>query len=129
MTIEKYAEAILPLIKECYEDGNERSHLWYLYRQAFYGFTEFIDQNAKIRVSGEAARAYRLIAPSGDLHKMTWVDQPTFDKGRQIFILEHVYTGEMFRSAVKELYEKNDLTQESLVELIRKDYCVAWILK
>lgn len=128
MTIEEYTEAILPVIKLSLNERSKKSHLWYLYRQSFYGFTELIDPS-HYRVSSEADREYHLIEPGGDFKNMTWIEQPKFDKGRKKFILEHVYTGDMFRAAIEELYASNQLTTMNLVDLVQKNYCVAWITK
>ncbi len=135
-SIEDYAEAIIPVINLCLKEKKEnlklykKSHLWYLYRQAFYGFGDFMDGQSAYRMSAGAAEEYKKIDPVGDLRMRKWSEQPTFDSGRQkgIFHLEHVYTGDMFRDAVEALAE-DGLTAQKLVQLIEKNYCVAWILK
>ena len=89
-----------------------------------------MDLHSICKVSSRAIIEYKKIDSGGDLRMRKWSEQPTFDKGRQkgIFHLEHVYTGDMFRNAVELLPDK-DLTVHKLVELIQKNYCVAWILK
>jgi len=135
-SLEDYTEAILPIIKLCLREKveNQKSYkkllIWYIYKQIFYSFIDFMDLRSICKVSSRAVTEYQKIDSSGDLRMRKWSEQPAFDKGRQkgIFHLEHVYTGDMFRRAVESL-PKKDLTTNKLVELVQKNYCVAWILK
>lgn len=134
-SIDDYAQAILPIInlclkeKEVNREAYKKSHLWYLYRQAFYGFGDFMDGQVAY-VSTRAMEAYKKKDKDGDLRTRKWSEQPTFDSGRQggIFHLEHIYTGDMFRSAIEE-EAKGGLTAQKIVQLIKDNYRVAWILK
>lgn len=136
MTINEYAEAILPIIKLCLKEkannptSYKSSHLWYIYRQAFYGFTEFIDWKSRCRVSVDAMAEYKKIDPFGDLRNRKWYEQKDFDSGIQKgkFHLEHIFTGDMFRDAIESLSAEL-LTVDRLVDIVRDHYSVAWILK
>ena len=133
MNINEYIEAILPIAKLCLKEkannpiSYKSSHLWYLYRQAFYGFADFISLS-RYMASSRAFAKYRKIDPSGNIRKRRWFEQPEFDKGRKKFHLEHIYTGDMFREAI-ELLPKNKRIVQGVRDIINREYCVAWILK
>ena len=135
-TLEAYADIVLSIATLCNKERLENPkpykglHIWYLYRQAFYGFAEFIDWKTACRASERALEKYREEDPSGDIRTQKWSDQPRFDNGRQKgkFHLEHVYTGDMFRGAIETLPEK-ERTPQNITRLIQDNYCVAWILK
>ena|SRR3989338_5467307 len=135
-TLEEYIGIVLSIANLCSKEKtkNPKSykslHIWYLYRQAFYGFIEFIDWKTACRASERAVEEYRKIDPLGDIRTQKWSDQPKFDNGRQNgeFHLEHVYTGDMFRDAV-EMLPEDERTTQSIAQIIRNNYCIAWILK
>lgn len=136
MTIQEYTEAIVPIILLCRKEkvlnptSYRRSHLWYLYREAFYGFSEFSDWKAKYRESFKANEMSKQLRPPVTLLNQTWYDQNNFDTGRLNgkFHLEHIYTGNMFRDAIDALSD-NELTAKKVVDIIKKNYQLAWILK
>jgi hypothetical protein len=128
MTIEEYTTAILPLIEYCKKEKSTNSHAWYLYRQSFYGFIDFIDSNKRKKVSEQALSLYRKTNPKRALRKRLWKEQPTFDRGREKFHLEHIYSGDMFRKAISQL-PSGELTVTNIVKIVRENYCVAWITK
>lgn len=105
-------------------------HIWYLYRQAFYGFMDHLDWSKCCKVSERAQAEYQKTSPSGDIRLKKWADQPMFDEGRQKgkFHFEHVFTGGMFRDAVERL-NGTERTPEKVMQIIQENFCVAWILK
>ena len=64
-----------------------------------------------------------------NLAHLNWEHQPQFDKGRKTFNLDHIFTGGMFRKALKRLLEADNLNIESISELVQENYRMAWILK
>lgn len=105
-------------------------HIWYLYRQAFYGFMDHLDWSKCCKVSESAQAEYQKAFPGEDIRTKKWVDQPVFDEGRQKgkFHFEHVFTGSMFRDAVDQLIGA-ERTPEKVMQIIQENFCVAWILK
>ena len=132
-TLKEYAKIVLFIADLCNKEKlkNPKSyknlHSWYLYRQAFYGFIEYIDSKDYL-VSQRALEEYKKIDQFGDIKTRKWSEQPKFDKGRKIFHLEHIYTGDMFREALDSLSE-NNRTAENIARIIRDNYRIAWILK
>ena len=141
MTIRDYVEIMIPMVRLLLREEKEnpqtfkKTQLWYIYRQYFYGFAEFVERDRLFLVSENAQKEYgkrrlelNLDIPK-DLVHMNWEHQLQFDKGRKVFNLDHVYTGGMFRDAVKKLDEKENLNVESITELVQENYRMAWILK
>jgi hypothetical protein len=132
----EYSRIVLSMADLC-EEGRMTSpktfkslHIWYLYRQAFYGFMDHLDWSKCCKVSERAQVEYQKIHPSGDIRLKKWADQPEFDEGRQRgkFHFEHVFTGSMFRDAV-DLLNGTERTPEKVMQIIQDNFCVAWILK
>lgn len=132
VTLEKYAEVVISLFNICEieKENNPKKykqlHSWYLYRQSFYGFLDhmpaknnFISQRAKEKYSEDN---------KDSLREKTWIEQPEFDSQRKIFHLEHIYTGVMFRNAMKNMKD-SERTVETVTDLIKSNYRSAWILK
>jgi hypothetical protein len=134
MTLDEYVETLIPIIKALRSEkarnrrGYKKLQLWYLYRQFFYGFKEFLDDATHCKVSRRAQEEYARGGQEGNLEDMTWNDQPRFDPGRETFLLEHTYTGDMFRADIDEL-DDNELTVDRIAGLVRAKYFVAWILR
>lgn len=105
-------------------------HIWYLYRQAFYGFMDHLDWSKCCKVSERAQAEYQKTSNGEDIRLKKWADQPMFDEGRQRgkFHFEHVFTGSMFRDAVERL-NGAERTPEKVMQIIQENFCVAWILK
>lgn len=111
------------------------THQWYLYRQAFYGFANFIDLT--YFYSERAQSIFNILCESQPgntffnktLDQITWEEQPIFDPGRKYLILEHMYTGTMFRRDVHNLFMNNNLTIDSVCSTILEKYKVCWIEK
>ncbi|MGD1847886.1 MAG: hypothetical protein ACFB10_21030 [Salibacteraceae bacterium] len=135
MSIEEYIAAMLPMVelldreKKVNPKGYKKRQLWYLYRQYFYGFAEFIDREILFNASKKAQTEFEIQQPGRRLVNQDWKDQPQFDQGRKIFNLDHIYTGEMFRNAVDTLISEDELSVEKIAMLIRNNYRMAWILK
>lgn len=126
----QYCELVLK-IRDLHASQPGNRHYRYLYNQSFYGFTGFLSPQISTSVSERAHERYEMIRrlPSGkdlptDMREVPWDLQPKFDKGRKVFHLEHVYTGDMFRTAAREIRDV-----QGLVRLVRDNYRVAWILK
>jgi hypothetical protein len=126
----QYSELVLKL-RDLHLGQIENRHYRYLYNQSFYGFRGFLDPLLSTRVSERAHKQYRCILqgrPAGslptDMREVPWDLQPRFDKGRKMFHLEHIYTGDMFRKAAETIPNA-----QGLAELVRANYRVAWILK
>jgi hypothetical protein len=132
-TLEEYAKIVLSITDLCNREKsrNPKSykhlHSWYLYRQAFYGFIEYIGSSDYL-VSQRALEEYKKNDHVGNIKNRKWSEQHKFDEGRKIFHLEHIYTGDMFREALDSLSE-NNRTSENIAQIIQDNYRVAWILK
>jgi len=134
----EYTAVVLDILNLCERqkiDGkyDKSKHLWYLYRQSFYGFADKLDNKA-IRYASEAAiQRFGQVRPGESLRDMDYIKQPTFEPtgSRQNgeFHLEHIWTGDMFRKALNRLAETNALSVSRVAELIRANYCQAWIMK
>jgi hypothetical protein len=108
-------------------------HIWYLYRQSFYGFIN-VSGNLKILYSKEANDFFTLKKIGTELESLTldlvpWNKQTIFDKEREKLLLEHMYTGSMFRNDIWSIYKENKLSIESVSDLINNNYKVCWITK
>lgn len=127
--LEKYAELVISL-RDLYAGSREENpHYKYLYYQSFYGFGAFLDPRTSVHVSKKAREKYAAERSRNpelpiDLRDVTWDQQPKFDAGRRHFHLEHIYTGTMFRAAMTDIKRPADV-----VELVRKNYRMAWILR
>jgi hypothetical protein len=143
-SIEKYIELIFPIIEYCAKESQkenfEKDHVWYLNRQAFYGFGMFF---TKYYYSEKAKNKFL------ELHKeylndcaennktpihltidsLDWNTQPLIDKGRINLIFEHMYTGTMFRNDIQKLHFDGKLTKEDIKKLVGNKYKVCLITK
>jgi hypothetical protein len=137
MTIDDYIEAIIPIINLCLKEidinkqGYKKTHLWYLYRQSFYGFTEFIDWKTRCKASVGADQVFTIKNPGNDIRNYKWPQQNDFDgksRFKGIFLLEHIYTGIMFREAITKL-PLEEITIQKIRQIIDNNYFVAWILR
>lgn len=129
----KFAKIVLTLFDACKALEREglkpkKYHIWYLYRQSFYGFENYLDLGSKRQASVKADVMFKGILPFEDIRNKDWTDQQSFDPGRKVFILEHVFTGDMFRCMIDELPE-TQRTPESILDIVRNNYITAWILK
>jgi len=114
-------------------DSESKRHIWYLYRQSFYGFDTVLNKK-KYYYSAAANLIFiqnskGTILEGRSLSSIKWTEQPIFDPNRQKLILEHMYTGTMFRIAVWNLLNEGRLSIKEVAELISTEYKVCWITK
>jgi hypothetical protein len=145
LTFISYLEKIWPILEYCTKeimdketgkplfDSESRKHIWYLYRQSFYGFASVLP-NIKYYYSNAANLIFiqdskGTILEGRSLSDIKWADQPIFDPNRKNLILEHMYTGTMFRAAVWKLFNDSKLSIEEVVKIINDNYKVCWITK
>lgn len=139
-----YIKLIWPILEYCTkhlinDDGkpvlNSESdkHIWYLYRQAFYGFFNVLNEPKQFYSKGAELEFNRLVRGTPfdgrSLSTITWNEQVLFDKGRQHLLIEHMYTGSMFRLAVREKYKEGALEIDSVCKIVEDNYKVCWITK
>jgi GR25 family glycosyltransferase involved in LPS biosynthesis len=137
-----YLEIIWPILNYCtinifneFDKPNineENKHIWYLYRQAFYGFSNYV--NPKQYYSKKAAEYFEKIVKEKklsfkSLEEVNWENQHLIDDKREYLILEHMYTGTMFRLDVLALHKKNKLTIDEVSSCIYSNYNICWIQK
>jgi len=62
---------------------------------------------------------------------LTWEEQPKLDPKRNVFHLEHIFTGNMCWRAIRGLWreQNNRISAQNIVSLLNDNYAVAWILK
>lgn len=141
----EYVKLIWPLIEYCTNNVMDENgkvnitrvnkHQWYLYRQAFYGFSNFLE--IKTFYSEQAQKIFEILCEENKafafkektLAQVSWEEQPIFDPGRRYIILEHMYTGTMFRKKLLEMSLRKELTIDAVVNLIKKNYNICWIEK
>lgn len=141
-TLKGYVEIIWPILNYCTvnvmdEDGkpiinDENKHIWYLYRQAFYGFSNYV--KPKQYYSKKAAEFFHkkkneIRFPFQSLEEINWENQHIIDANRAYLILEHMYTGTMFRLDILNLHKKNELTLDEVCKIIIDNYKICWIQK
>ena len=144
ITIESYSEIIFPLIKHCCIESQskeyQKDHLWYLYRQAFYGYGMFQDknlysENAFNKFNELYAKYLSETTKRNKIPKIltiegiNWSEQPLIDKKREELLFEHMYTGTMFREDITRLYHKGNLDVTEISKLIRLKYKICLITK
>ena len=144
ISIEKYIELAFPIIEFCAKEGQEKeikkNHLWYLYRQFFYGFGMFFTKNYYSQkaelIFKDLYETYLLECVEKNIEpKMIkidsfgWNTQPLIDKGRNKLILEHMYTGTMFRNDIQDLFNKDILSIEEIKNLATSNYKVCLITR
>lgn len=135
MKLEEYIDIMIPMIILLNKEEKERPktyksrQLWYIYRQYFYGFAEFIKWHTLINASKDAQDLFKTDSPGLSILDQHWKDQPNFDKGRRVYNLDHIYTGQMFRNAVAILVKEEKLTTENIAHIIKENYRMVWILK
>ena len=142
ITLKDYVQMRWPILNNCTvnvmkENGkpninDNNKHIWYLYRQAFYGFYHYV--NPKKYYSKKAAEFFdkkkkEIEFPFQGLEEINWENQHTIDPNREFLILEHMYTGTMFRLDVLNLYKTNSLTIDRVCEIIIEKYKICWIQK
>lgn len=132
MTLFEYSEIVLPIYRAEYKYRGDKSVAGKITRalahHAFYGFEEFGKRVASKRAQAEFKRRKF----SGRLSNRRGHEQTDFDpngKTRGDFFLEHVFTGTMLIHAVEKLIQRRRFSAKTLAALIRKEFCVAWILK
>lgn len=136
-TLEDYIKLVLPIIRFCSENKSTNrfrgNHIWYLYRQIYYGFSETVGSEFVCYCSESALEVYDHLKgkeiTGKALRDLKWKEQPKVDPGRKELILEHMYTGDEFRNDVYESLAANELNVDSVSELIRKNYSVCWITR
>lgn len=140
----EYLKLIWPILEYCTkyiinDDGkpvyNRESdkHIWYLYRQAFYGFFNVLNKPKQYYSKGAELEFNRLIRgtsfESRSLSTINWNEQVLFDKGRKHLLIEHMYTGSMFRLNVRHKYNEGALEIDSVCKIVEENYKVCWITK
>lgn len=115
----EYTVMILPIIEFNVKDPNS-SFERYLYYQSFYGYSRFFPQP----ISNKIVEMYskQNINPIEE-----YIRNNRGLKGD--FILEHIWTGGMFRDEMKSLYLANHLTVEKIVEVVNKNFAMGWMTK
>lgn len=109
------------------EHGDHRlKHLRYLRAQVFYGFSYYPELHRGCDASSRAMEAFSQKNNGEDLRTKNWSDQQAFDAGREIFHLEHIFTGSMFFAKLNEHYE---VTRDCVEKILKENYAVAWILR
>lgn len=126
----QYCELVLALKKAHDEQKakglhNAAGHIKYLYRQSFYGFFNYL--NTRCYASKAAIEVFQNAGNEGDLRDMIWSDQPRFDRGRELLISEHIFTGYMFRRRVEEL--DSNLNADLMARIVSDNFAIAWILR
>ena len=146
--IEKYIELVFPIIQHCAIESQkkdfQKNHIWYLYRQIFYGFGDFdIKPNEKVYHSENALNCFKELNSKykkecESLNKkpkelmistLTWNEQPLIDPARKHLLFEHMYTGTMFREDVISLHISGKLSAQSLLTLVQEKFMVCLITK
>jgi hypothetical protein len=145
LNLKSYLEKIWPILEYCTKEiidkktgkpnlsSECKKHIWYLYRQSFYGFASVLNimqyyySNAANLIFIQKSRGTSLEGRS--LSSIKWTEQPIFDPDRVELILEHMYTGTMFRSDIAKLFEDRDPPIEEVAKLINENYKVCWITK
>ena len=145
LTLISYLEKVWPILeystKEVMDkitgkpnlNSESKKHIWYLYRQSFYGFASVLP-DIKYYYSNAANLIFikdskGTILEGRSLSSIKWTDQPIFDPKRGKLILEHMYTGTMFRIAVWKLFNEGRLSIKEVAKLISTEYKVCWITK
>jgi hypothetical protein len=143
-SIDKYLELVFPIIEYCVKESQKKeikkNHLWYQYRQIFYGFGMFFtgnyySQEAELKFK-ELYKTYLLkcLEINKEPVKITiesfdWRTQPLIDEGRKDLLLEHMYSGTMFRSDIQNLFNKGILSIEEIKKLVTSNYKVCLIAR
>ena len=146
LNLESYLEKVWPILEYCTKeieidektgrptlDTASKKHIWYLYRQSFYGFdtvvnnTKYYYSAAANLIFTEKSKGTSLAGRS--LSNIKWTEQPIFDPQRKFLMLEHMYTGTMFRIDVLKLLKEGRLSIEEVAPLIYDNYNVCWITK
>ena len=134
MTLKEYIKIVFPILKEAHKNRKTKpitkSPLNYIATTIFYGLLEIDEFNSNVQVSKMAQEVYNNIENNDkpDLRNLQWIDQSKYDPKRELFILEHIYTGKMFKNALDNIIEE-ELTEEKVIEIIRKNYQAAWITR
>ena len=134
MTLREYINPFIPVINLVYKEKEEntrykKTKLWFLYKHWFYGFEEFIDTSKLMYVSTAAKLEYKRLTNRNDLINQTWSEQPNWDADRSIFNFDHIFTGDMFVNMINDLWTSNRLSTDNIINLLKHNYRVAWILK
>jgi hypothetical protein len=100
MTLDEYISIVFPILNEAHKNRKAKtnSHINYIASQIFYGVIELNEFSSKVLVSKKAKEKYDIIKQdNSELHNLKWVEQPKYDPKREFFIMEHIYTGRMFK--------------------------------
>ena len=139
--LKNYIDLVFPIIEYCAKNSIEESpgHIWYINRQIFYGFSGAEKNLYSKKAELEFKKLYGLytekIPKENKKHKVfkieefMWHDQPKIDIGRKELHFEHMYTGSMFREDCQKLFDKGELTQDAVLDLVKSNYYVCIITK
>ena len=92
MKLKEYIDIMIPMVllleneKRVNPKAYKSRQLWYIYRQYFYGFAEFIDWNTLINASKDAQALFISHCPN-----LSLLDQHWRHKGRKLYNLDHIY--------------------------------------
>ncbi len=138
--LKSYVDKCWPIIEYCtigYAANKaqfikDNKHVWYLYRQIYYGFGDYIllkhyyTEKAHHFYNNNKKRFLELgidsLADTKNVHQLK------FDPNREL-IFEHMLPGDMFRQYLVERYitDKKMITQEEVVSFLEKYYKVCWV--
>jgi hypothetical protein len=147
-TLEKYIDLVFPIIQHCAIESQkkdfQKDHIWYLNRQAFYGFGGFeIKPDKKFYYSENAFNCFEELYNTYKkdcvsinkkpkelmISTLTWNEQPLIDPKRERLLFEHMYTGTMFRDDVFSLQISGNLTKQTLLTLVQQKFMVCLITR
>lgn len=139
--LENYIDLVFPIIEYCAKNSIKESpgHIWYINRQIFYGFTgvekNLYSKKAELKFKKLYGLYTEKIPKDNKKHKVfkieefKWHEQPFIDLGRRELHFEHMYTGSMFREDCQKLFDKGELTQDAVLELVKSNYYVCIVTK
>jgi hypothetical protein len=139
--LEDYIKLVFPIIEYCAKNSQKESpgHIWYINRQIFYGFSgaekNLYSKRAELKFKELYGLYTEKIPKENKKHKVfkieefMWHDQPKIDIGRKELHFEHMYTGSMFREDCQKLFDKGELTQDAVLDLVKSNYYVCIITK
>ena len=142
LNLKSYIDKCWPIIEYCtigYASEIEplgftrnNHHLWYLYRQIYYGFGDYI--NLKYYYTEKANDFFLKNIDKfkklgiGSLAEARGNLQLKFDPNREL-ILEHMLPGDMFRKYLIERYKEHNqmISKEEVISFLKNNYKVCWV--
>jgi hypothetical protein len=135
--LDKFVDSVTPMVKHALEEYSDPTTPKYIRRATKYRFKhgfyyQLIQYLPQYHLVSRSALSLSRELGFEDLcWNIQWDDQPKYDPSgkRNTFHIEHVFTGEMFFHALKNMNESGGLSRETLSQFIRDNYRTAWILK